>query len=631
MRYLLTAAVIAVALAAAAAPASAGTVCVDLGTAIFVEGNSGDCASSAPAEDNDLTVSVDPSGAIVFTDSNPIVDDGSGCVPAGNTATCPASSFRFALGSLNDTATIAAAVPGNPFGLPSDLGAGADKLNGGPAADTVTGGAGGDEMNGGGGDDALSGGDGGDVIRGGDGNDALSGDADNDTIEGGAGADALDGGGHSDTVDGGDDSDTLDGGTGNDAVKGGNGEDFLESSRFGCTSGVGADALDGGPGGDVLCGGADGDSINGGSGVDWASYRGRPGAVTMSLDGAANDGAPGEGDLIANDVEGLLGGSGGDTLEGAEGTQLLDGGPGPDIVRGHGGDDVLGDTGADGGGDALEGGDGDDVLSGGDGPDIYAGGNGVDTVTDYAARVGDVTATIDDVANDGEAGEGDDVRTDVEDLHGGSGNDTLTGSGGDNELTGGSGSDTIDGGGGNDGIHGGAGADTLTGGGGSDLAEGDGGNDTIRVRDGLPDRPSCGGGTDRAEVDTRDDAFADCETLDVSRPAPAVIRSTVVSRAGFVITAVACPSTERACAGGVTVKSVRRIAGRVRTLGIKSYRVLGGREAIVRATIPKSERRVLKRARRVKVRTIVTNYNSATGERSTAARTFTVRTSGLRA
>lgn len=43
MRCLLTAAIAAVLLAAAAAPASAGTACVTLGTAIFVEGNTGDC------------------------------------------------------------------------------------------------------------------------------------------------------------------------------------------------------------------------------------------------------------------------------------------------------------------------------------------------------------------------------------------------------------------------------------------------------------------------------------------------------------------------------------------------------------------------------------------------------------
>ena len=630
MRYWLPAVAAVAVLFVAAPAASAGTACVTLGTAIFVEGNTGDCATTT-AEDNDLTVEADPSGAIVFTDSNPILDGG-GCVVAGNTATCAAaSSFRFALGSMNDTATILAAVPSNPFGVASDLGDGADVLNGGPASDTVLGGAGGDDMSGGDGDDALLGGDGADVIRGGSGNDALNGDAANDTIEGGSGADDLDGGGDSDTVDGGDDSDTLEGGTGNDTVKGANGDDFLESSRFACTSGVGADALDGGPGSDILCGGAGGDSLNGGTGVDWASYRGRPGGVAISLDGAANDGAAGEGDLVANDVEGLLGGSGPDTLAGADGTQLLDGGPGPDNLSGHGGDDVLGDSGADGAGDSLDGGDGDDLLAGGDGPDVYLGGNGVDAVTDYASRAGSVTATIDDVADDGEAGEGDNVRTDVEDLAGGSGNDSITGSNADNELAGGAGNDSVDGGGGNDGLSGGSGADTLTGAGGSDHVDGGGGNDTLRVRDGLPDRALCSGGTDRAEVDTRDDAFGDCETIDISRPALPVIRSTVVSRTGVVITVIACPGNERRCAGGVTVKSVRRIAGKVRTLGVKNYSVLGGREVIVRATIPKSQRKVLKRARRVKVRVIATNYNSATGERTTAARTFTVRTSGLRA
>lgn len=632
MRYSLAAACAALLALAAAAPASAGTACVEGGTALYVAADVAGCggAGADPTEDNNLTVQVRPDGTVVFTDSAPITA-GTGCAPDGDAVECTgASAYRFALGDSDDTATILAAFPTTAFGNASDLGPGADLLTGGPGADAVNGGAGDDELNAGGGDDVLRGGDGADVLRGGEGADTLSGDGDNDTIDGGTSADALDGGSGSDTVDGGDDSDTVDGGDGNDTVKGGGGDDFLESSRLACTAGNGADALDGGPGNDLACGGGGGDSINGGSGIDTASYRGRSGPVTISVDGAANDGAAGEGDLVANDVESLLGGSAGDTVEGAAGTQLIDGGPGPDILRGHGGDDVIADTGSDGAGDIIEAGDGDDLLAAGDGPDVYGGGNGTDLVADYVGRVGGVDVSIDDVANDGEAGEGDNVRTDVEDVAGGAGNDALTGSVADNELSGGPGNDVIDGGSGNDGLTGGTGSDTLTGGPGSDYADGGGGNDTIRVRDGLPDRSICGGGTDTAEVDTRDDAFGDCETIDVSRPALAVIRSAVVSRTGVVITVIACPSSERVCAGGVTVKSVRRIAGRVRTLGVKNYRVLGGRQVIVRATIPKSQRRILKRARRVKVRVIATNYNSATGERSTAARTLTVRTSGLR-
>ena len=632
MRYALAAALTLAVLAVTVPAASAGTACTVFGTAVYVEGNGGaDCTATGAAEVNNLRVELQPGGGIVFVDSAPVVA-GNGCTVAGNTATCAAAgSFRFALGDLNDSATINAPVPSSPFGSPSDLGDGADALTGGPASDAVVGGAGNDQMHGGGGDDALRGGEGSDSIAGGDGADTLGGDGGSDSLEGGSAADSLDGGADSDAVDGGEDSDTLEGGSGNDLVRGAGGDDFLESSRFACSAGLGDDALEGGGGNDVMCGGAGGDSLTGGPGVDAASYRGRSRGVALSLDGVANDGDAGEGDLIANDVESLIGGDGGDTLDGTAGSQLLDGGPAGDTLRGGDGDDFLGDSGADGGGDALEGGGGDDLLAGGDGPDTYAGGAGVDAVTDYASRVTDVTATIDDVADDGGAGEGDNVGSDIEDLHGGAGNDNLTGSGGDNELIGGSGNDSLDGGGGNDGLHGGTGGDVITGGGGVDHADGGGGNDTIRVRDGLPDRPLCGGGTDRAEVDTRDDALGDCETIDVSRPAQVSIRRSVVSRAGLVITALACPSSERACAGGVTVKSVRRIAGRVRTLGVKSYRVLGGREAIVTATIPRSQRAVLRRARRVKVRVIVTNYNSATGERATAARTFTVRTSGLRA
>jgi len=56
----------------------------------------------------------------------------------------------------------------------------------------------------------------------------------------------------------------------------------------------------------------------------------------------------------------------------------------------------------------------------------------------------------------------------IENITGGSGNDTIIGNGGANLLDGGGGRDTIRAGNGNDTIIGGAGNDTLTGGGGSD-------------------------------------------------------------------------------------------------------------------------------------------------------------------
>ena len=85
-----------------------------------------------------------------------------------------------------------------------------------------------------------------------------------------------------------------------------------------------------------------------------------------------------------------------------------------------------------------------------------------------AAKLGDrvapIAASIDGVANDGEAGEGDNIATDVESIVGGSAGDTLTGGAGNETLIGGAGNDTLSGLAGDDVLDGGAGADHLDGG-----------------------------------------------------------------------------------------------------------------------------------------------------------------------
>ena len=68
---------------------------------------------------------------------------------------------------------------------------------------------------------------------------------------------------------------------------------------------------------------------------------------------------------------------------------------------------------------------------------------------------------LDAVAGDGEAGESDLVKTDIENVLGGSGNDTLTGGSKANVLSGGSGNDKLTGGAGNDIENGGDGNDTF--------------------------------------------------------------------------------------------------------------------------------------------------------------------------
>ncbi len=102
---------------------------------------------------------------------------------------------------------------------------------------------------------------------------------------------------------------------------------------------------------------------------------------------------------------------------------------------------------------------------------MLIGGPGTDTVS-YADHTAAVTASPDGKADNGSAGEHDLIDPSVENLTGGSGNDTLTGSAAANVLSGGPGADRLLGGAGNDVLIGGAGNDDLTGMTGKDTKEG---------------------------------------------------------------------------------------------------------------------------------------------------------------
>jgi protocatechuate 3,4-dioxygenase beta subunit len=86
------------------------------------------------------------------------------------------------------------------------------------------------------------------------------------------------------------------------------------------------------------------------------------------------------------------------------------------------------------------------------------------------------------------------------------GDDTLTGTPGDDLIYGLEGDDTIDGGGGSDIIVGGPGNDTLNGGGGSDILKGSGGNDSLNGG-GASDLLIGGGGTDTLSGGPGDDVL----------------------------------------------------------------------------------------------------------------------------
>ncbi len=141
--------------------------------------------------------------------------------------------------------------------------------------------------------------------------------------------------------------------------------------------------------------------------------------------------------------------------------------------------------------DVLNGGDGDDQLEAGDGADVINGGAGTDT---FRVLGGTWTVSLDDLANDGVSPAVANVRSDVENLTGGTFGDTLTGSAAPNVLRGGGGGDKLDGKGG---------ADTIL---------GESGDDTISARDGAADTIDCGDGNDTAAADPQDVLTA-CETV----------------------------------------------------------------------------------------------------------------------
>ena len=185
----------------------------------------------------------------------------------------------------------------------------------------------------------------------------------------------------------------------------------------------------------------------------------------------------------------LRGGGGKDRLLGGSGDDRLHGGGGNDRLRGGAGDDRL--FGAARRDDNLRGGDGSDRMSGGPGRDLG----------DYLAHETAVSLSAGNGANDGSRGEGDELRSDVENLRGGSGNDSLQGNGAANWLHGFGGDDRLRGGMANDDLFGGMGDDTLD------------GRDAASLSDDL----FCGGGSDGAMADTGDRVRADCENVDQNR------------------------------------------------------------------------------------------------------------------
>jgi Ca2+-binding RTX toxin-like protein len=201
-------------------------------------------------------------------------------------------------------------------------------------------------------------------IYGGDGRDILQTyGATNALLDGGAGNDQLKGWQTDETLRGGPGDDEIDGSGGNDRVEGGDGNDTLRPDTY---YGPGNDYVDGGPGFDLI------DDYT----IPSADYH--P-PVSLTMDGAANDGRPGEADNVINvektesHVSGTL--VGGDLDDDFRVFANLD--EGNSTMIGNGGNDKLiaGDY-----TDTLDGGPGNDVLNGGFGNDTITGGPGQDTI-----------------------------------------------------------------------------------------------------------------------------------------------------------------------------------------------------------------------------------------------------------
>ena len=317
-------------------------------------------------------------------------------------------------------------------------------------------------------------------LVGGSGNDVLVGDAGANTLNGGAGTDYLYGQDGDDTLIGG-----AAGGAGANQLWGGAGADTASyvgtagvvyadlaaqnaylggvlvdvmNSIENLTGGSGSSTLVGDAGGNVLTGGASTDYLYGqdgndlligggaspgsanqlwgGAGNDTASYAGMSGVVQADI-GAQNAHVDGVLFDVMNSVENLIGGSGSDTLVGNALANVLRGGAGTDYLYGQDGNDLLmGGAASPSSANQLWGGAGIDTAS-------YVGMTGV-----VQADLGAQNAHVDGVLFD--------VMNSIENLTGGSGNNTLVGNGGGNVLTGGAKADYL---------YGLDGDDTLIGGG----------------------------------------------------------------------------------------------------------------------------------------------------------------------
>jgi Ca2+-binding RTX toxin-like protein len=309
----------------AAAPAHATTA------ALSPDGRFLDIGESAPGEVNHLVgklVAFEGRQYVDLYDDAPITA-GAGCYTSSETSKTrcvdPSQQVRVALGGGRDRFTVSEVGTDITFGAGSllvDLGSDADEFEGRGTNAVVE-------------------------VRGGEGDDDLRGSLNTDHLDGGPGDDKVHG------YEGADD---LHGGAGNDTLTGDGPSN----------SGVFADVLDGGEGRDRL---------------DDYVYSGDPmnaPAISIALDGQANDGRQGEGDNVTA-IEAVKTASAGSFSGDEAPNEFVAPQTGPaGTLAGNGGDDTL--IAGDADGDVVDGGAGADLVEGGFGDDRLVGGPGRDTV-----------------------------------------------------------------------------------------------------------------------------------------------------------------------------------------------------------------------------------------------------------
>ena len=222
------------------------------------------------------------------------------------------------------------------------------------------------------------------------------------------------------------------------------------------------DSIYGLAGDDTLFGDLGNDYLDGGTGEDVASYVVAPSSVTVNLSTGSSSGGYGVDTLVS--IEDVYGSDFADSITGDGGPNYLAGGGGNDSIYGLGGDDILvGGLDHDylyggSGDDWLFGGAGNDILRGEAGNDTLDGGEGFDWASYFTAPSG-VTVNLD--AGTATGGDGNDTLPAIESVIGSVYADTIYGDSGQNDISGNGGNDTLWGGAGDDDLSGDAGNDML--------------------------------------------------------------------------------------------------------------------------------------------------------------------------